>query len=110
MRRTVSGIRHFAAGSLCLLSLAGMPEISRYLGIRVFIRYRDHPPPHFHVRYGEDSAIIAIETMQILEGRFPARVYGLITEWGMLHRALLRENWRRAMAREPLLSIPPLEV
>ena len=87
-----------------------MPEIGRYLGIRVFIRYRDHPPPHFHVRYGGDSAIIAIETMQILEGRLRARVYGLIAEWGIHHRALLRENWRRAMAREPLLSIPPLEV
>ena len=48
--------------------------------------------------------------MQILEGQLPARVYGLITEWGMHQGALLREDWRRAMAREPLLSIPPLEV
>ena len=38
----------------------------------------DHPPAHFHVHYAEDSAIIAIETMQIRVGRLPARVYGLI--------------------------------
>ena len=86
-----------------------MPEISRYLGITVYMRYRDHPPPHFHVRYAEDSAIIAVETMQILEGQIPARVYGLVAEWGIRHRALLREDWRRASAREPLLTIPPLE-
>ena len=55
------------------------------------------------------SAIIGIETMQILEGQLPARVYGLVAGWGVRQRALLRENWRRAIAREPLLSIPPLE-
>ena len=53
-----------------------MPEISRYLGITIYMRDRDHPPPHFHVRYAGHSAIIDIETMQILEGRLPTRVYG----------------------------------
>ena len=47
--------------------------------------------------------------MQILEGQLPARVYGLVAEWGIRYRALLREDWRRAVAREPLLTIPPLE-
>ena len=89
--------------------VSDMPEIARYLGIRIFIRYRDHPPPHFHVRHAGDSAIIGIETMEILEGRLPARVYGLIAEWGVHHQPLLRENWRRAAARQPLLTIPPLE-
>lgn len=54
--------------------------------------------------------MIAVDTMQLLEGRLPVPVYRLIAEWGRHHRALLRENWRRAMAREPLLSIPPPEV
>lgn len=86
-----------------------MPEISRFLGITIYMRYRDHPPPHFHVRYADNSAIIDIATMQILEGQLPGRVYGLIAEWGVRHQMLLRENWRRAVAREPLRSIPPLE-
>jgi Domain of unknown function (DUF4160) len=87
-----------------------MPEIARYLGIKIVIHYRDHPPPHFHVRYAGDRATITIETMQILEGRLPARVYALIAEWAFHHQPLLRENWRRAMAHEPLLSIPAVEV
>ena len=86
-----------------------MPEIGRFLGIRIYMRYRDHPPPHFHVRYGEDRAIIDIETMDILEGQLRARVYRLVAEWGIRHRALLRENWRRASAREPLVMILPPE-
>ena len=87
-----------------------MPEISRYLGISMHMHYRDHPPAHFHVRYAGDRAMIAVDTMQLLEGRLPVPVYRLIAEWGRHHRALLRENWRRAMARQPLLSIPPPEV
>lgn len=29
--------------------------------------YDDHPPPHFHVRYGEHRAILEIETAAVLE-------------------------------------------
>jgi hypothetical protein len=30
--------------------------------------YNDHPPPHFHVRYGAQRAIIDIGTFAVLEG------------------------------------------
>lgn len=30
-----------------------MPEISRFLGIIIYMYYRDHLPPHFHAEYGE---------------------------------------------------------
>ena len=86
-----------------------MLEIRRFPGITIYMRYRDHPPPHFHVRHGGDRAIIDVETMRVMEGQLPVRIYGLCAEWGIRHRELLRENWRRAVAREPLLSIPPLE-
>jgi len=37
-----------------------MPEISRFFGIIITINYGDHPPPHFHVRYGGQKALIDI--------------------------------------------------
>jgi hypothetical protein len=40
-----------------------MPEISRFFGIIIAMYYNDHPPPHFHVRYGEQKAIIAIPSL-----------------------------------------------
>ena len=86
-----------------------MPQISRFLGIEIHIRYHDHPPPHFHVRYGENRATIAIDTLQIADGSLPPRVYGLVVEWGLRHQARQRDNWRRAAERQPLHSIPPLE-
>jgi hypothetical protein len=79
------------------------------VGVIIYMHSNDHPPPHFHVRHADGSAIIEIETMRILEGRPTPRIYRLVAEWGAHHRALLRENWRRVMAHEPLLWIEPPE-
>jgi hypothetical protein len=43
--------------------------------------YNDHEPPHFHVRYAGQKALIAIETLSLLRGDLPPRALGLITEW-----------------------------
>ena len=40
-----------------------MPAISRFFGIVIAINYNDHPPPHFHVRYGSQKALISIDTL-----------------------------------------------
>ena len=86
-----------------------VPEISRFLGIVVVMYYDDHPPPHFHVRYGAQNAIIEIQTMQLTAGWLPPRVHGLVTEWAVRHRPALSENWRLAEQHERLRPIPPLE-
>ena len=49
-----------------------MPEISRFLGITIRMRYRDHRPPHFHAEYGEHEITVEIHS-GIVEGRFPRR-------------------------------------
>ena len=86
-----------------------MPEISRLFGIVIAMFYNDHDPPHFHARYGAQRAIVAIETLTVIEGRLSPRVLGLVTEWAALHREELRRNWRLARQQVPLLPIAPLE-
>ena len=71
--------------------------------------YDDHPPPHFHVRYGEHRAILEIETAAVLFGELPHRVLGMVVEWATAHRAVLAANWDRARAYDPLLPIQSLE-
>jgi phosphomannomutase len=66
-----------------------MAEISRFFGIVIGMFHREHNPPHFHERYGEHRAAIAIETLSVLEGRLPPRVFGLVVEWTVQHRAEL---------------------
>lgn len=58
-----------------------MPEISRFLGILITMYYNDHPPPHFHAKYGEFVAAIAINSGEVLDGRLSPRVLGLVQEW-----------------------------
>src|SRR5262249_30376680 len=65
--------------------LLGMPEISRFFGIVVSMLYRDHVPPHFHVRYGGRRARFALGPVRLLEGRLSPRVIGIIMEWALMH-------------------------
>ena len=86
-----------------------MPEISRFYGIvvRMYVR-GEHPPPHFHVQYGDQRASISIDGLEVVDGELPLRALKLVRDWGELHQGELRDNWNRAMAHERLLSIEPL--
>jgi len=85
-----------------------MPEISRFFGIVIAMFYNDHAPPHFHVRYGGERALIAIETLAVLEGKLSPRALGLVTEWASSHQKELMEDWNLARAQAPLKPIEPL--
>lgn len=86
-----------------------MPEISRFYGlvVRMYVR-GEHPPPHFHVQYGEHRASVSIEGLEVVDGELPVRATKLVRDWGDLHRQELRDNWSRALAHERLLPIEPL--
>ena len=86
-----------------------MPEISRFYGIIIRMFYNDHNPPHFHVIYQEDEAIIDIKTLEILEGRLPNRAKSLAIEWAIEHRNELLNNWQKARSHETLGKIEPLD-
>jgi hypothetical protein len=86
-----------------------MPEICRFFGIVIAMFYNDHAPPHFHVRYGGQKAIIAIETLMLLEGKLSPRVLGLVMEWASQHQDELRNNWTLARKESELQPIRPLE-
>ena len=85
-----------------------MPTISVFYGILIRMFFNDHPPPHFHARYGEFEATIAIETLDVMEGDLPGRALSLVREWGMIHREELREDWRRCRANAVPQRIEPL--
>jgi hypothetical protein len=85
-----------------------MPEISRFLGIVIYIYYREHSPPHFHAIYGEYEITVEIET-GIVNGRFPRRALNAVLEWTALHEKELMEDWDLAQAKQSLKKIKPLE-
>ena len=85
-----------------------MPRISAFYGIVITMYFSDHPPPHFHAKYGEHVAEIAIDALELIDGELPPRALRLVLEWGGEHQAELRDNWDRARAHEQLAGIDPL--
>ena len=86
-----------------------MPRVSEFFGIVIAMYFNDHSPPHFHARYAEHEALIAIESLEIIGGALPRRALALVLEWAALQRAALRADWQRARRGEPLEPIQPLE-
>lgn len=70
---------------------------------------RDHAPPHFHAFYGEDEALIEIETGAILSGKLPPTARRLVAEWATANRDALHTKWQLREASEPLQPIEGLD-
>ena len=86
-----------------------MPEISRFFGIVIVMYYKDHPPPHFHAKYGSQTGVFAIDDLRLMEGHLPKRVISLVLEWAFQHREELLNDWTLAISKKPLEKIAPLE-
>ncbi|MBK1649511.1 DUF4160 domain-containing protein [Rhabdochromatium marinum] len=85
-----------------------MPELSRFLGIIIYMNWGDYPPPHFHARYGDYEIIVEIKT-GVIRGEFPKRALRAVLEWAGLHQKQLMQNWTLATEHKPLSPVPPLE-
>lgn len=88
-----------------------MPVISRFFGIIITMYWETgrHERPHFHARYAEYKASIAIDPPVVMAGFLPRRQERLALAWAELHRDELLENWRRLSREESPLLIAALQ-
>ena len=86
-----------------------LQEVSGFFGMVVSMRYDAENPPHFHVQYGKHRAIVALDSMRLLDGFLSPRVLGFVCEWSALHRHELIRNWWRSREGRRLLWVEPLE-
>jgi len=85
-----------------------VPRISAFYGIVIYTYWRDHEPPHFHARYGEQEALVVIEDGEVYAGSLAPRALRLVREWRRLHTADLDRAWQAAYRREDPGTIEPL--
>ncbi|MGH2757947.1 MAG: DUF4160 domain-containing protein, partial [Actinomycetota bacterium] len=85
-----------------------LPRISEFYGIVIFMYHDDHPPPHFHARYGGDWAKVSVASGEVVEGRLPLRAARLVREWAAHHRTELLADWELVQADQPPVAIEPL--
>ena len=72
-----------------------MPTISIFYGIIImmYLKNKEHNPPHIHAFYGEESASFYIQNGEIYEGSFPSRAKKMVKEFILLHKKELLEMW-----------------
>ncbi len=85
-----------------------MPIISSFFGIIIAMYYRDHAPPHFHARYGDQEVIVEIATGKTI-GEMSGRALSILQEWRIIHTKELLNDWRLSEQNRPLKKISPLE-
>jgi hypothetical protein len=85
-----------------------MPEISYFYGIKVFINFNEHNPPHFHAQYAEYKVIVYLDGW-IVEGKFPKRALNMLLDWAEQHKEELLEDWNLAMSQQLPYKIEPLK-
>ncbi len=85
-----------------------MPIISRFFGIVIYMYWKDHAPPHFHAKYGDDEIVVEIRTGHV-SGNMSNRAIKLIQEWRELHKDELLKDWQLAEHKKALFAIDSLE-
>jgi hypothetical protein len=86
-----------------------MPTISAFYGLIIQMYFREHAPPHFHVRYADHKAVVDIQGLSIIEGKLPRRASHLVLDWAELHQAELMRDWDLCQALQQPEPIAPLE-
>jgi hypothetical protein len=76
-----------------------VPRLTAFYGIVISMYVEDHPPPHFHARYGNHEALIRVSDGSVYAGSLPRRALRLVRAWWALHVDELEEAWNRASLR-----------
>ena len=79
----------FVKGEYCV------PTISVFYGISImmFLKNKEHNPPHIHAFYGNEAATFLINTGELYEGTFPNRAKKLVKEFINKYQKELLEMW-----------------
>ena len=85
-----------------------MPTVAVIDGIKIEFYFDEHPPPHFHAKYGDDEAVIEIDSGKV-SGSMSNRALSLVQEWRKVHREELIRDWKLAEQKKALFPIKPLE-
>lgn len=85
-----------------------MPTICMFRGIKVYINWNDHMPPHFHAKYGGDEVLVSIRDIEVLEGGLPGKQLKMLLGWAAFHQEELMENWALAEKQQELFQINPM--
>lgn len=84
-----------------------MPTVSMFYGIIITMNYNDHNPPHIHVKYQDNNAMLDMDG-EIMQGTLPRKQLRLVQAWIEYRRDEILANWELAAKGENIYRIDPL--
>ena len=74
-----------------------MPVIARFNGltIRMYLRQKEHNPPHIHATYGEHLGLFALDDGDMFEGDISFREQRMVRDFIIHYRDRLMEMWEQ---------------
>lgn len=85
-----------------------MPIVSEFYGIKIYMYWDEHTPPHFHAEYGERKALVAVQDAVVIKGALPSKQLKLVLAWCEIHKDELMSNWNSAKNHGKIHKIKPL--
>jgi hypothetical protein len=82
--------------------------VSEFFGIKVYMYWDEHVPPHFHAHYGKHIALVSIDDASVLKGALPVKQLKLVLAWCEIHKTELKANWNSAIGHGKITAIDPL--
>lgn len=79
----------------CFERVIYIPVISRFFGItiKMYIRQKEHNPPHIHAIYGDYIGMFSIESGEMFEGDIPMKEQRIIRRFISNYKNKLLEMW-----------------
>jgi Domain of unknown function (DUF4160) len=71
-----------------------MPILVRLQHCVIRMYFKDHNPPHFHIDTTEGRALMAIRTLEVIEGEVEPRALREATDWAEANYDRLWAAWR----------------
>lgn len=85
-----------------------MPTISMFYGLIIRMYYAEHNPPHIHVYYQSEKAVINILDGTLIDGVLSKKHIRLIQAWVEIHKDELLADWDLCQNGEAPFKISPL--
>jgi hypothetical protein len=70
-----------------------MPTYFSFQGIKIQLFHNDHAPPHFHAVSAEYELVVAIKTLEVMQGKMPNKKRKLVLIWAEVNQDVLLELW-----------------
>ena len=67
--------------------------VDRVKGLTIVINPKEHPPPHFHVKYSGNNVSFVIEDCSLLAGNIGNRELAIVRYWHKYSKLKLIEKW-----------------